>query len=165
MILYVTPKIEAPEGTMRPVITCGSITEVDGIILRLREQGWGHDYNVVRGDSVCDFCSTPEITYLYSATSGTPMYVAEHEAHTVTHLDEDGLWAACPTCHKLISADNWNGLRKQSVNMLVAAHPDYPRFLADATVSAAHNFFRNSWIRNGKPAPTRLSTVDEIMGA
>jgi hypothetical protein len=94
------------------------------------------------GEEICDFCSEPldpKTVWTYrtepheigtwkqkgfSVQPGVEVTKAPDPAKLdeewVMHqMDEDGFWAACPTCHRLIEADDRRGLIERSLETAV----------------------------------------------
>lgn len=162
MTFYVSPKLDRP-GVSRPVISCVNMSATQAAIVELRRQGWGDEFNVTRGDVVCDFCSHPEITKLYSVAPGGLVFSVIEEDETFHHGDSDRLWGACSECFDRISADDWPGLAKRSIKNAIAQTPGLPEELLTFSVVNAHNYFRVNWDALGRPAPSDVQTDADFM--
>lgn len=136
-----------------------------------RELGGVQEFNVTRADVVCDFCSTPGIVSLYQITPGTPRSIEISDRGTITHVDQDGLWGACPTCDEIIESIRVNQSQKDVIRLRNRAAflfmeteegAGLPSRLVEYSVEMGHNFFLTHW--DGKPSKP-LATDDEIMGA
>jgi hypothetical protein len=63
---------------------------------------------------ICDFCVQPDPTW----THFTKKFVTDKVAHLGEKTyDDDGMWAACDSCHDLILAEDRRTLLRRSVNM------------------------------------------------
>lgn len=85
--------------------------------------GCGHmDYDQIRITAVCDFCAAVDPTWTYPCHD----FIVDF---TIIGLPGDrkvGAWGACDTCHDLIEADDWDGLREHCI----ATEPDHARVAA-----------------------------------
>jgi hypothetical protein len=89
------------------------------------------------GDDICDFCSEPKPSHLFSVsdftmdqTPGLPEYRSK------------GGWAACSSCAALIEAENWDGLALRGLNKLQSKYSMLPRRILADTVRRSHDLFR-----------------------
>lgn len=97
----------------------------------------GLDVEVVSGDPMCDFCSSPEVAWSYDARD---FEVVEPEVHWGSR----GGWAACEACHNFIEAHDKKGLCEHSVKMFYEIHTDMadiPKAFVRAQVMMMHEVF------------------------
>ncbi len=66
---------------------------------------------------ICDFCSSPDVSWNYDAISANAFQVEEITLASI------GGWAACETCSTLIEAGDREGLRKHSLATLAETSP------------------------------------------
>jgi hypothetical protein len=124
----------------------------DGTIIEFRWQhtfqdiakGTNHDADPIRladsGNEIvgtCDFCSQPGCTWTYPC-----------ESFRVGTYGSVGNWAACDTCHRAITRNDWNSITKRAV----AHHPPAMQPAARTWVRQIHTEFRRH--RQGPPTPT-----------
>lgn len=148
MILYISPKDAGPEYDGQ-VFTCNSYSEARATMERLGVLGVV-EFNITRGDVICDFCSHPETSALYQIEPGGVMEWASDD--DTTHMDRDGKWAACSVCRDLISAGDWEGLAKRSYDLFSVHHPEIwalmttrDMFVFSGAITTAHGFFKHGW--------------------
>lgn len=156
MIIYVTPK--GGGDTM----TCRTMAEVHDAMQLLNSMHGTTEFSIVRGDLVCDFCSSPDgVVSLYSANPERLLYREITPDMDVTHMDADGLWAACPDCDAILTrirvanaSQDIPGLRKaiadlhtRSVDYALDTNDGIPRFMVEQAVTMAHSFFFAGWNR------------------
>jgi hypothetical protein len=67
---------------------------------------------------LCDFCSAKALAWCYPAAS----FIAMSMGPLVS--SSEGGWAACDACHRLIAADDREGLAQRSLSTLIEAHPE-----------------------------------------
>jgi hypothetical protein len=67
---------------------------------------------------LCDFCSAKAPAWCYPAASFIAMNIGP-----LVSASEGG-WAACEECHRLIAADDREGLARRSLSTLIEAHPE-----------------------------------------
>jgi hypothetical protein len=72
---------------------------------------------VHRADIVCDFCSTPEVKW---------MYPADDIAVDALQWGSRGEWAACDTCHALIESSERDKLAEHSLSNFIKFNPEMP---------------------------------------
>lgn len=68
--------------------------------------------------SICDFCSSPNVTWVYPARTFAA-YVFEGIVG-----ESVGDWAACPICHGFIEAGQQTELAERSLVSLLERQPD-----------------------------------------
>jgi hypothetical protein len=68
--------------------------------------------------SICDFCSSPTVTWVYPARTFAA-YVFEGIVG-----ESVGDWAACPTCHGLIESGRHAELTERSLTTLLERQPE-----------------------------------------
>lgn len=68
--------------------------------------------------SICDFCSSPNVTWVYPARTFAA-YVFEGIVG-----ESVGDWAACPICHGLIESDRHLELTERSLATLLERQPE-----------------------------------------
>jgi hypothetical protein len=87
--------------------------------------------------SICDFCSEPNVVWLYPARTFVAYAVAGIVGQSV------GDWAACTTCHALIEKGDRDELLDRSVHRLLEKHPDMQPDEADVRrhLGAIHQLF------------------------
>lgn len=152
-MIYVTPK----DGG--PVVACENREEAHAAIKKLRAAGYGEAYNLTVGDVICDFCSHPEVHYLYSVRPGGVVFVLISDEGDESHGDADGLWGACEECYKLISTDQWAGLENRSFNSPAGQaiiSSGVPGLVFRMTIKGAHGFFQQRWREVGMPEPRKV---------
>ena len=69
-------------------------------------------------DSICDFCSAPNVAWRYPAQSFLAYAIAGVVGQSV------GDWAACRTCHELIEAGDRRELLERSLGTLLEKNPE-----------------------------------------
>lgn len=69
-------------------------------------------------NSICDFCSAPNVAWRYPAQSFLAYAIAGVVGQSV------GDWAACRTCHELIEAGDRRGLLERSLGTLLEKNPE-----------------------------------------
>lgn len=69
-------------------------------------------------NSICDFCSAPNVAWRYPAQSFVAYAIAGVVGQSV------GDWAACRTCHELIEAGDRRGLLDRSLGTLLEKNPE-----------------------------------------
>lgn len=167
-IIYITPKGGGE------VVTVDSPAKVAGAVKELRERTGATEFDVTRGDVVCDFCSFPSVISIYRTKQAEAMFSEISGGELVTHMDADGLWGACPDCDAILTrmltamqtrdlgtiTQSVIDLRERSVDRMIEGGLISMRSLADFTVRQAHNYFLGYW--NRKPG-SRVVTDDEIM--
>jgi hypothetical protein len=67
---------------------------------------------------LCDFCSAKAPAWCYPAASFVAMTIGP-----LVSASEGG-WAACDECHRMIAADDREGLAQRSLSTLIEAHPE-----------------------------------------
>jgi hypothetical protein len=67
---------------------------------------------------LCDFCSAKTPAWCYPAASFIAMTIGPLVSSS------EGGWAACDACHRLIAADDREGLAQRSLSTLIEAHPE-----------------------------------------
>jgi hypothetical protein len=67
---------------------------------------------------LCDFCSAKAPAWCYPAASFVAMTIGP-----LVSASEGG-WAACDECHRLIAADDREGLAERSLATLIEAHAE-----------------------------------------
>lgn len=158
MKLYVTPKSGGP------VIFCESHTQVSAAMRKLHDEGYGAEFDITRGDIVCDFCSTPMVKWLYEIVpDGSYSVTMVSETETETHGDGDGKWAACPDCHAMISGGQWDILAVRAIARMREEAPELPVALATLAVQGAHGYFHRRWEANHFKPPTELVSDAEFL--
>lgn len=164
---YNLPHNSAPFDGVEVLGGADTSEDADELVeaFRLGNPSW---FNVTAGDVVCDFCSHPEVVKLYSIAPGGVVFALysvfeDDSEHSETHGDSDGLWGACAECHKLISADDWDELAVRSVRQAVTLAAGVPTGLLAYTVRHAHGYFRNAWIKAGKPEPRDVIPDSDFM--
>jgi hypothetical protein len=166
MKLYISLKNGGDE-----VREASDIEEATKIMVEWARDLGGHpDFRMTRADMVCDFCSEPGITALYQIAPGTPRSVEIRGDAHIVHMDEDGLWGACPTCDEIIESIRQGNvdegvatLRERSITRFYERGEGVgvPHNLIEFTVSMGHNFFFAHWnLEASKP----ITTDYEIMG-
>lgn len=73
---------------------------------------------MIDADLICDFCSAPAPAWRYPARTFLAYCVANVAGESV------GDWAACDECHRLIEAEDRNGLAQRSLEELILKHPE-----------------------------------------
>jgi hypothetical protein len=73
---------------------------------------------MTNADLICDFCSAPAPAWRYPARTFLAYCVANVAGESV------GDWAACDECHRLIEAEDRNGLAQRSLDGLISKHPE-----------------------------------------
>jgi hypothetical protein len=68
---------------------------------------------------ICDFCSHPNVGWLYPTRSFVAYIVDGIGGQSV------GDWAACDVCHVLIENDDRSGLAAHSIDSLIKVHPEF----------------------------------------
>jgi hypothetical protein len=89
---------------------------------------------------ICDFCSSPEVAFVYPARTFAAYVFDGIVGESV------GNWAACPTCHELIESDHQADLVERSLETLIERQPEmkYAEIeLRDQIRSFHVLFFRN----------------------
>ena len=69
-------------------------------------------------NSICDFCSAPDVSWRYPAQTFVAYIVADVVGQSV------GDWAACRICHALIEAGDRSGLLDRTVCTFLEKNPD-----------------------------------------
>ncbi len=115
---------------------------------------------VTRLDMVCDFCSAPDPVSMFRTEAGKEIRTQIQPERVDTHMDGDGLWAACPTCEKMVLARDLIGLAAHSFDCFKEIHAGVPDDMGAFAVSKAHALFWSGW--DGKK-PTRIPQDSEIM--
>ncbi|MCZ2077971.1 MAG: hypothetical protein LC130_23570 [Bryobacterales bacterium] len=90
--------------------------------------------------SICDFCSSPTVTWVYPARTFAA-YVFEGIVG-----ESVGDWAACPTCHGLIESGRHAELTERSLTTLLERQPEMKGAEAELRnqIRGFHTmFFRN----------------------
>jgi hypothetical protein len=67
---------------------------------------------------LCDFCSAKAPAWCFPAVSFIAMTIGPLVSSS------EGGWAACDACHRLIAADDREGLAQRSLATLIEAHPE-----------------------------------------
>jgi hypothetical protein len=121
-----------------------------------------------RIDLVCDFCSHPEVKWVFTVTPGVigtaEVDVGGMDAHVDFHMDKDGLWGACETCKNYILARRWRDLTNRSAKHLARAM-GIPFAMTVAICAQPHSYFADKW--DGKPPKAEKSDAEilkELLG-
>jgi hypothetical protein len=150
--------------------------EVHAEVSRMNREMGVTDFNIIRLDLVCDFCSTPGIVSTYQTQPEREMYAVVDGEHAHHHMDEDGKWGACPDCDEILTRLLEAGklgdqagifyyaqkLGQRSYESFKARNPgnQMPVHLIAQAIANAHGFFFSGWdLEPGK----RVITDDEIM--
>lgn len=98
-------------------------------------------------NSICDFCSAPNVAWRYPAQSFLAYAIAGVVGQSV------GDWAACRTCHELIEAGDRRGLLERSLGTLLEKNPEMSPAASELRCQIAHFhrlFYDN---QTGSPLP------------
>ena len=99
--------------------------------------GEGLDVEIHTDIPVCDFCSTPEVSWGYEARD---FHVKEPDVRWGSR----GGWAACGPCHDFIEANDRKGLTERSVDLFYSTNPELehiPRDFVRQQVMLMHAVF------------------------
>ena len=141
------------------VVECDSLVDAHLAALELRKKGY-RNFNVIRSDVVCDFCSQPGVKVIFNAIPGASVVEAwTPEGEIVTHGDGDGLWGACPICEALVLAEDSNGLCRRSVEHFPMTGK-LPEELIIISIMGIQAIFFQNW--DHKPG-TPLMSDEELM--
>jgi hypothetical protein len=141
------------------VIECDSIAATHAAIKSLGLAG-SRNFNVVRTDVVCDFCSRSGVSAIFSATPDQPVIGFQTATETVTHMDGDGLWGACRECEALVMSGNRDALCERSLSNF-PLDDRIPLELIKFSIASIQSLFFQNWDRKpGKP----LVSDDVLMG-
>jgi hypothetical protein len=90
-------------------------------------------------NSICDFCSAPNVAWRYPAQSFVAYVVAGVVGQSV------GDWAACRICHELIEAGDRHGLLERSLSTLLEKNPEMRQAEAElrGQIAQFHRLFYN----------------------
>jgi hypothetical protein len=69
-------------------------------------------------NSICDFCSSPNVTWVYPARTFAAYIFEGIVGESV------GDWAACPICHSLIESGRQTELAERSLVTLLERQPE-----------------------------------------
>jgi hypothetical protein len=96
---------------------------------------------------VCDFCSGKNPRWEFQIPAGHEIGVDRIGNGDIHSMDEDGRWAACGPCTKLIMERDNSALAERSVDSFMKKHKirNSARPEVLARVRQAHNFFFALW--------------------
>lgn len=88
----------------------------------------------VPSEPLCDFCSNPAPHRVEYACRDFELSAYNYRSR--------GSWHACQACSKLITAGEWEALKKRAIDQFHLASPSADRNLSESFVSALHHAFR-----------------------
>jgi hypothetical protein len=103
----------------------------------------GLDVVVQTSEVICDFCSSPDVRWSYTAED---FVIVEPRIEWGSR----GGWAACDTCHDFIEKGDREGLAKHSMERFFPTHPEVPntrevRQVVYPSILAMHEGFFIYW--------------------
>jgi hypothetical protein len=134
-----------------------SYRDISEAVMRLEERGV-EQITLTRLDLVCDFCSEPQVSWLYQLEPGKPIGNG--------HMDADGKWGACDVCHGFISDGSFTSqgmLAVRSLQNLIRFHPemiDEPLECLAMLISVPHSYF---WGNYDGSDPERVISDAELL--
>ena len=138
--------------------------EFTPLLREFQARGFSH-FTWHRLDMVCDFCSTPRVTWRYQIPPGGHLGSAIAGGEEHHHIDRDGTWGACAECHALISGGdepNWVGLLARSVMRFREMHGQMvPDEMIAVICSGPHGCFERGFhAHTVKPVVTDDELLD-----
>ena len=99
--------------------------------------------------SICDFCSSPNVTWVYPARTFAAYVVEGIVGESV------GDWAACPICHGLIESSQHVELAERSLVTLLERQPEMKS--AEQELRTHIRTFHTMFFRNRASAAMTIS--------